>query len=141
MLFHCTIGYRTGAFPTALLGLLTRGAKANYEPQTRAIVPAADAAGLSQDELNDMMHSWGYDVKDKQTGHRFEVGTDKLFTELSQLEFKGTVDWDTAAITGSIAAVPTQAPTPAPPVVGSPASSLAVTFGAVLAAVVAAAAF
>ena len=66
VLFHCTIGYRTGAFPTALLGLLTED-PTHYKPM------------LSRVEMNSLMHGWGYDVADEQTGHIFEVGTNSVF--------------------------------------------------------------
>ena len=60
MLFHCTIGYRTGAFPTALLGLFTAGTGATYNAQTRVIVPgqASDGVQYTQ-ELYDIMHQHG----------------------------------------------------------------------------------
>lgn len=81
VLFHCTIGYRTGAFPVALLAIITK---------------------LSNHDTNMMMHSWGYDVEDEQTGHVFEVGTSTLFKSLPSLSFDGTADWDSGRIAGSI---------------------------------------
>jgi len=91
VLFHCTIGYRTGAFPTALLGLITEE-PAHYTPM------------LTRTEMNNMMHGWGYDVADELTGHVFEVGTNALFGGLSSLQFGGTTDWSTGELTGSVVA-------------------------------------
>jgi len=115
VLFHCTIGYRTGAFPTALLGLFTAGTGATYNAQTRVIVPgqASDGVQYTQ-ELYDIMHQHGYDTKDAQTGHRFEVGTDALFGGLHNLTFNGNIDWSTGAITdASISMKKTPAKAPA----------------------------
>ena len=84
VLFHCTIGYRTGAFPTALLGLLK---------------------GETDAELMRRMHSMGYDAEDAATDHVFEVGTNALFGGLRTLQFTGTVDDTTGAVTGAITAV------------------------------------
>lgn len=80
VLFHCTIGYRTGAFPTALYTILS---------------------GKTMHNANTMMHSWGYDVKDEQTNHVFEVGSNALFNGLEQLTFVGDVK-DTGRIAGDI---------------------------------------
>lgn len=81
LLFHCTIGYRTGAFPTALLSILK---------------------DWTFHEANTMMHSWGYDVADEQTGHIFEKGSNKLFSDLNSLKFQGNTDWNTGRIDGQI---------------------------------------
>ena len=88
VLFHCTIGYRTGAFPVGLLGVIT---ETDTTPQ------------LTRAEMNSMMHSWGYDVADEQTGHVFEVGTNSMFAGLPGYKFTGSVNWDTGRIDGSIA--------------------------------------
>ena len=88
VLFHCTIGYRTGAFPTGLKGVIT---ETDSTPQ------------LTQAEMNAMMHGWGYDADDEQTGHVFEVGTNTMFPALSTLKFTGSVDWTTGTIDGSVA--------------------------------------
>lgn len=99
LLFHCTIGYRTGAFPTGLLAIIKK-------------LPVHDA--------NMMMHSWGYDVADEQTGHVFEKGSNVLFKGLDTLAFEGTTNWETGRIDGQIkllssAATPEQpAASPAP---------------------------
>jgi protein tyrosine phosphatase (PTP) superfamily phosphohydrolase (DUF442 family) len=107
VLFHCTIGYRTGAFPTALLGLIT-------ETATKPM--------LTRVEMNRLMHGWGYDVADEKTGHVFEKGTNSLFGGLNTLKFSGTVDWQTGKLTGKV--ITRSGPTPAPttPAV-APASS------------------
>lgn len=97
VLFHCTIGYRTGAFPTGLLGVIT---ETDTVPQ------------LTRTEMNDMMHGWGYDVADESTGHVFEVGTNSMFAGLPDYKFTGTVDWTVGTITGSIAARATPSPPP-----------------------------
>lgn len=101
VLFHCTIGYRTGAFPTALLGALVEGG-ATVEYPSRVYTPDAAAPQLSYDQMANMMHGWGYDVKDQVTGHRFELGSDLLFSTLDTLKFDGSVDWATGRVTGKI---------------------------------------
>eukprot|EP01050_Picozoa_sp_SAG11_P032692 SAG11_NODE_10748_length_808_cov_0.873061_2_plen_128_part_01 len=103
VLFHCTIGYRTGAFPTALLGLITEG--------------MAAGAMLSTDVLMNRMHRMGYDTADEQTAHRFEIGTNALFGGLESLQFTGTVNEETGVIDGSVGereSEDTEAPAPAP---------------------------
>jgi hypothetical protein len=114
VLFHCTIGYRTGAFPTGLLGVIT---ETDTTPQ------------LTRAEMNDMMHGWGYDVADESTGHVFEVGTNSMFAGLPNYKFTGTVDWQTGRIDGSIAARE-QASAPPPPARASTAlAATPVAFG------------
>ena len=111
VLFHCTIGYRTGAFPTALLGLLHE-------------VIGSDGAMMTEAAMAARMHSMGYDARDEQTGHRFEVGTNMLFGGLDTLQFTGSVGTD-GTITGAVDLRPTPSTAETPAVVPVPAPSKA----------------
>lgn len=140
VLFHCTIGYRTGAFPTALLGALVEGGVTVEYPSRKYTADTA-APQLTYTEMANMMHGWGYDVKDQVTGHRFELGSDLLFSTLKTLKFNGTVDWTTGKVTGDIVDRPTAAATPtaAPPAgLGSSAMNTSASLAAVAIAFVAA---
>lgn len=120
VLFHCTIGYRTGAFPTGLLGVIT---ETETTPQ------------LTRTEMNDLMHGWGYDVADESTGHVFEVGTNSMFAGLPDYKFTGSVDWTVGTIDGSISErAGTAATAPSPPPASAASMAMPTVLGLVLAA-------
>lgn len=85
ILFHCRTGYRTGAFPTLLLGLIS---------------------GTSGADMGARMAALGYEAFATEGN-----AVNTLFTESGTLQFTGTVPADnTAPITGTVTFAPTGTP-------------------------------
>jgi len=106
VLFHCRTGYRTGAFPSLLLGVMS---------------------GSSGADMTTRMKNVGYDF-DLTDGGKVQT----LFNTVSDLEFTGYINPDnTSAINGTVQAKPVQ-----PVVEGPKTSSANVVLPTVMTAAV-----
>jgi protein tyrosine phosphatase (PTP) superfamily phosphohydrolase (DUF442 family) len=114
VLFHCRTGYRTGAFPSLLLGVMS---------------------GSSGADMTTRMKNVGYDF-DLNSGGKVQT----LFNTVSDLEFTGYINPDnTSAINGTVQAKPPEPepePEPEPVVEGPKTSSANVVLPTVMTAAV-----